>query len=566
MWNLLNSVVASGQPLIIIRTREQLRRVHEQINEICAAQNPPRAFLYYTPPSGLVELNPESGEWSQLLEPNAPIGRLSQYIRDSYHRPFVLHLEEAYLWWGGQAQFVLRQLAAAFRDVMKTLIITIPPGTEIPASYEAYATVLDHPVPGEDEIEVLVSDVLDHNEWLTEGNPLLAIENSPRVVQALRGLTEGFAEAALLEAISRAGQELQPQDFKNGTLWEFLLQAIRQWKSRQAQSGGRIVLLDPKDFPPDLAGFDFLKEEVRALRETGALEVGHPLFPRMMVLLGLPGGGKSVAVVLMGQWTGLPVYDARVEEMVGSGVVGSMERSFAATLEDAKMVAPCILRIDELEKVIGGAASSNRSDSGSLNRATQILLKFAQEDAAKYGIWLAVTMNSTDVRPEDIRLGRSYGIYFVDVPDEPIRADAARIQVANWLGKVNAWNRAHGRPEIQVAGDISPQWLASITEGWMPAEIETLLQKALVHGRGRRIDRATILKAKEAIAPMAVVMPEKVASLREFGREVPSVAYGMGQKAHRRVIPAPPGVSEETKGEEQQSRGDADAKIYVKED
>lgn len=579
MWDDLNIEVASGQPLIIVRTREQIQRIHAQILEICEAQDPPRQLLHYTPPSGLVEYNVKEEQWDVLLPPGSTVGQVSEYLRQQYHLPCIVHFESPELWWEGNAVWVVRSLAGAFRDQIKTMVATVPYGTEIPPQYEGWATLLDHQPPTKEEVELLVSDTFDQNPWLLRVlEPILQAEYQPKVVTAIRGLTEGFAEAALTQAIARAAQKLTKAQLEGRTFWEFLLKAIHEWKSRQATAAGRIVLMDTSGYH-DVAGWDAFKREVQALVEAGAFEIGNPLFPGMFVFLGLPGGGKSYVVGLMGRWTGLPVYDTRVSEMMGSGVVGSLERSFEATFQDARMVAPCILRIDELEKVIGGAQSSNRSDSGALNRGSQILLKFAQEDAARFGVVLAATMNSTDVRPEDIRLGRSFGIWFVDLPELVTREQAATIFMQDWLARQNAWLATKGKEPVKVVG-VTPAWIAGLTEGWMPAEIELLLQKALVLGRSRELTKETVLAALETLVPMSVSMPEKLEALRQFGARIPEVGRGVRRgdvqdgkvaptatpstRRKQKVIPPPPVSDEGTTGQQvSQRRRKPDVDVHI---
>jgi SpoVK/Ycf46/Vps4 family AAA+-type ATPase len=100
--------------------------------------------------------------------------------------------------------------------------------------------------------------------------------------------------------------------------------------------------------------------------------------------------------------------------LMGS-LVGETERNVRRALQIADAMAPCILFIDELEKALGGATSSNNGDSGVSSRMLGSLLSWMNDHTSD--VYLVATCNDiSKLPPELTRAERFDGIVFLDMP------------------------------------------------------------------------------------------------------------------------------------------------------
>ncbi len=80
-----------------------------------------------------------------------------------------------------------------------------------------------------------------------------------------------------------------------------------------------------------------------------------------MLLLGVPGVGKSAFAKALGRETNRPTLSLDIGSLMGS-LVGQTEANIRRALAIADCMAPCILFCDEVEKALSGASGSG--DSG----------------------------------------------------------------------------------------------------------------------------------------------------------------------------------------------------------
>ncbi len=81
-----------------------------------------------------------------------------------------------------------------------------------------------------------------------------------------------------------------------------------------------------------------------------------------MLLLGVPGTGKSAFAKALGNETGRPTLILDIGSLMGS-LVGQSEENIRQALRIADAMAPCVLFVDEIEKGLAGA-SGPQTDSG----------------------------------------------------------------------------------------------------------------------------------------------------------------------------------------------------------
>lgn len=173
-----------------------------------------------------------------------------------------------------------------------------------------------------------------------------------------------------------------------------------------------------------------------------------------------------------------------------------------AALQLAEAVSPCVLFLDEVEKAVGGYASSAQSDSGVTLGMVGLLLGWLQEHKAQ--IITVATCNDYAKLPAELtRAGRFDERFFVDLPSRAEREQISEIHLEK-LGCVGD-------------RDIFSLHIAALSEGWTGAEIEQLCKSAARRGL-RHLSEDLIQTCAADIKPLSRVRAAEIASLREWGR------------------------------------------------
>jgi hypothetical protein len=247
----------------------------------------------------------------------------------------------------------------------------------------------------------------------------------------------------------------------------------------------------------DLGGLgglrDYISGEVIPSMRDDALRV------RGLLLVGVPGTGKSLAARVAGSLLGWPVLRCDMASLKGS-LVGQSEGNMRAALKLAEAVSPCVLYMDEVEKAVGGYASSAQTDSGVTLGMVGALLTWLQEHQSP--ILTIATCNDYAKLPAELtRAGRFDERFFVDLPSAAERDEIAEIHL-----------RRFGCAGNGFAGDI-----AGLSDQWTGAEIEQLVKSA-ARMTGRHITGEALRAAAASIKPISRVRAGEIAQLREWGR------------------------------------------------
>ena len=208
----------------------------------------------------------------------------------------------------------------------------------IPVELERQFVVIEHDLPGRDQLERIARGIAtDHGE-LPEGDALTA------VLDAAAGLTRVEAENALSLSLVRHNR-VTPD-----VLWELKAQTLKKSGLLTLHRGGETFA--------DLGGLEALKSFcTRALRPGRRADVQA----RGVLLLGPPGSGKSACAKALGNETGRPTLLLDVGTLMGS-LIGQTEERTRQALKIADAMAPCVIMIDELDKALSGVGSTG--DSG----------------------------------------------------------------------------------------------------------------------------------------------------------------------------------------------------------
>jgi ATPase family associated with various cellular activities (AAA) len=346
----------------------------------------------------------------------------------------------------------------------RTFVVVLSSVVQLPPELERQFVVVEHELPGRDQLAAIARSVAVEPGELPEGDGLDAVFN------AAAGLTRMEAENAFSLALVRHGR-LAPD-----VLWEMKSQALKK--------SGLLTLYRGCETFDDLGGLDAMKSFcARALRHGRRGGVR----PRGILLLGVPGTGKSCFAKALGNETGRPTLVLDVGALMGS-LVGSTEANVRQALRLIDAMAPCVVMVDEIEKALAGASSSGQTDSGVSARLFGSLLSWMSDHESD--VFLIATSNDVSkLPPEFSRAERFDGIYFLDLPG---RAEKDAIW-AMYLEKYGL-DPAQRRPQDR---------------DWTGAELRACCRLAAL------LD-APLVEAAQNVVPVAVTAGESVERLRSW--------------------------------------------------
>lgn len=222
--------------------------------------------------------------------------------------------------------------------------------------------------------------------------------------------------------------------------------------------------------------------------------------PKGVLLLGVQGGGKSLAAkAVAGVW-GVPLLRLDMAQLFNK-YIGETEKNLRQALALADTLSPCVLWVDELEK---GLAESD-AEGGLTKRILGTLLTWMSERKSR--VFIVATSNNIKQLPAELlRKGRFDEIFFVDLPNK-----VARLQIF----------KIHLRKRDLNAEDYDLPSLAEASEGFTGAEIEQAVVSSIysASARKRELDTPILLSSINKTRPLSVVMAEPILALRAWANE-----------------------------------------------
>jgi SpoVK/Ycf46/Vps4 family AAA+-type ATPase len=224
-------------------------------------------------------------------------------------------------------------------------------------------------------------------------------------------------------------------------------------------------------------------------------------FPKGVLLVGVPGCGKSLCAKAVATEWGLPLLKLDSAALYNK-YMGETEKNFRRAMHTAERIAPVILWIDELEKAF---ASGGTEDGGVSQRVLGTFLSWMQERDGD--VFIVATANDVSRLPaEFLRKGRFDEIFFVDLPDAEARRAIFDIHL-----------RKRGKDPASLPLDE----LVHATDQFSGAEIEQVIVAALytAFAEQKSLDGVLVLTEIGATRPLSQTMAERVTALREWARE-----------------------------------------------
>lgn len=385
-------------------------------------------------------------------------------------------------------------LARAVRDLLAwapgagTCVVFIGPSLTPHPTWEKMVVPMDYTLPTPEDLGKVATAIAD------SAGKKYTPKDSDGVTRALSGLTTPEAENALSLCMMEAGK------FEPTVIYREKVQAVKR--------GGLLEVIDPDARGlAAIGGLEALKAWVLKRQRAytpEAQKYGLPL-PKGILLVGVPGTGKSLSAKCIGTAMGVPTIKLDVGALFNS-LVGESEARTRQALALADSMAPCVLWTDEVDKGLAGANGSGNTGNEVTRRVFGTIINWMQD--RKKPVFVVATANQVEgLPPEFLRKGRFDELFALDLPSATERAAILEIHLR--LRKRN--------PE--AFGALGP--VVKATEGYTGSEIETVVTEAMFNAfddGGREFTAQDLLVAAKAMTPLSVTAKETIDSIRQWAR------------------------------------------------
>ncbi len=388
----------------------------------------------------------------------------------------------------------LRDVGQKFATNRRTVIITAPEIT-VPAELTTLVEYFDLPLPDRERLHEIIKETFTRLSKTYTLKLQLDAAGVDAMSANLRGLTEEEAERAISQALVTR-YALCPESVTD----------VLEAKKQLLRHSGMLEFIEASDNMASVGGLESLKRwlgQRRGAWEDSARDFGlEP--PRGMIILGVQGCGKSLcARAVAGEWK-LPLVKFDTSAVYDK-FIGETEKRIRKVFQVAEGLAPCVLWIDELEKVFAGSGPDSASaDAGVSSRLLASFLSWMQD--RKAAVFVAATCNNVTVLPPElIRKGRFDELFFVDLPNQAERKQIFSIQLAK---------------RKRNPADFDLDKVATAAKGYSGAEIDAAVQGGLyaAYSEKKQLSTQSLLDALAQTVPLSTTRAEEIQSLRDWAR------------------------------------------------
>lgn len=382
-------------------------------------------------------------------------------------------------------------IAIAGRKIENVTIIMSQPTQLLPREIEKETQVLVLPLPDKLELEKLAEQAKKRFQIAEQDYQVY-----DDVLSAALGLATSEAQLAFAKAACQK-KRISPAE----------IPLIVEEKEQVIRKSGHLEYFHPKASLNDIGGLDNLKSWLNRRRRAFTADAKNFGLedPRGVLLLGLPGTGKSLAAKAVANAWQLPLLRLDMGKIYG-GIVGQSEDNMREALQLAETLSPSILWVDEIEKGLSGMQSSGSTDGGTTARVLGSFLTWMQEKEKPVFV-VATANNISQLPPELLRKGRLDEIFFVDLPTEKERAEIINVHLRN-----------RKRDNEFEAKQL--QQLAALSKGFTGAELEEAIKEAMfvAFEEGLDLQQQHIESAINATTPLSITMHELIQDTRRWAK------------------------------------------------
>ena len=371
-------------------------------------------------------------------------------------------------------------------------VIAVTEAETVPKDLEKFTSILDIPNMTKDEIEKYIWNFAKENKVNVDKKDI------GEVAISLKGLTKLEIDHVLNMIIeSKNNISISGRDI-----------IIRE-KGQIIKKSSILEIIDFKEKIEEIGGLEGLKEwlssKAQVFRRLDEAKKFGVDTPKGVLLVGMPGCGKSLAAKASARLFNVPLLRLDIGRLLGK-YVGESEHNMRIALKTAESISPCILWIDEIEKAFAGI-DQNGGASDITKRLFGQFLTWLQEK--ENTVFVVATANDiTAFPPEFLRKGRFDEVFFIDFPNEEERERIFEI---------------HLEKRGKMSDDINLKELAEETEGYCGADIEEIVKNAVENKfileteneEEKKITTNNLLEATKSIDSLSNILSDKIDVLKK---------------------------------------------------
>ena len=324
-------------------------------------------------------------------------------------------------------------------------IIIVSETETVPKELEKFTSILDIPNMSKDEIEKYIL------KFSKDNNIKVDEKDIGEVAISLKGLTKLEIDHVLNMIIeSKNNISISGRDI------------IIKEKGQIIKKSSILEIIDFKEKIEDIGGLEGLKEwlksKAQVFRRLDEAKKFGVDTPKGVLLVGMPGCGKSLAAKASARLFNVPLLRLDIGRLLGK-YVGESEHNMRVALKTAESISPCILWIDEIEKAFAGINQDGGASDITKRLFGQFLTWLQEKENT---VFVVATANDiTAFPPEFLRKGRFDEVFFIDFPNEEEREKIFKI---------------HLEKRGKLTDNIDINKLAKATEGYCGADIEEVVK------------------------------------------------------------------------------------------
>jgi SpoVK/Ycf46/Vps4 family AAA+-type ATPase len=487
----LNLLIKSKYPVVCFETIDEIYTIR-QLKAI--AEQLDLTFYQWSLTDGLRRGDNE-GSYYQTKEPVKMLRMVQDLLRPKEDEElkqglFVLKDFEKYL----EDVLALR----LFKDIInrikgtKNTFVIVAAEYKLPKDIESDSAHLIGGYPAADEIKTVIKETA---EELKRTNKKVSLSLSDEELNKIVNTLKGLSIQQIRNVINQCLLSDNILDIND-------LRTIETYKKKVFDQEGLLEFYLTED-KNNIAGFDNLKRWLIERKGSFSTEktISLPI-PKGLLLMGVQGCGKSLAVKVIARELNLALYRLDLARLY-SKYIGETEQNLRKALMVVEKLCPVCLWIDEIEK--GFAASGGDIDGGVSQRILGTFLTWMQE--RKASCFIAATANDIyRLPPEFLRKGRFDEIFFVDLPNAESRERLLKIHL----------KKRELNPE-----NFDLKKIVDVTVDFSGAEIEQAIIAALYRASTEKetISTKHIIEQIKSTKPLSVLKSEEITALRDWAKE-----------------------------------------------
>ena len=372
-------------------------------------------------------------------------------------------------------------------------IIIVSETETVPKELEKFTSILDIPNMSKDEIEKYIL------KFSKDNNIKVDEKDIGEVAISLKGLTKLEIDHVLNMIIeSKNNISISGRDI------------IIKEKGQIIKKSSILEIIDFKEKIEDIGGLEGLKEwlksKAQVFRRLDEAKKFGVDTPKGVLLVGMPGCGKSLAAKASARLFNVPLLRLDIGRLLGK-YVGESEHNMRVALKTAESISPCILWIDEIEKAFAGINQDGGASDITKRLFGQFLTWLQEKENT---VFVVATANDVTVfPPEFFRKGRFDEIFFIDFPNEEEREKIFKIHLEK-RGKLN------DKIDIKKLAKETMGYCGSDIEEVVKMTVETVFNvEDIENEEDSKLTTQDLLDSIKSIDSLSNILADKIKVLKD---------------------------------------------------